>query len=372
MRLLPLLAFAAAGATLTAEPLSKQLEIDFFREVPNRNLKGFAVRSDGRLLVGPTLRDLPGSIPADLLWTFTRAGDDKAWLVGTGPEGKVFRVNTDVRTDYKPELALDLDATHVFALCALDGDAFLAGTSPQGTLALARGGKLVALAGLPADSIFDIARLPGPAAAVLVATGNPGRIYRVDLAKFAAAGEAKGKLATPADLAKHGITLFGEIRDRNVRRLLPSPTAASSPAPLRRATSTPSPPPAARRCCCSRTARPRSPTCWPTATVPSTPRSRSPAPPARPASTAPRRPPPRPRPRPTTRTTATRRGRRNSPAARSWSISPPTPCPRRSSRARTPRSTASPGTRTRPRAGSSSAAASRARSSPTRPRSAAA
>ncbi len=217
------LTLAAAAAALQAEPLSKSLEIDFYREVPNRNLKGFAVRSDGRLLVGPTLRDLPGSISADLLWTFVRAGDDKAWLVGTGPEGKIFRVNTDVRTDYQPELAVDLEATHVFALSALDGDAFLAGTSPQGTLSLVRGGKVVASALLPADSIFDIVRLPGKTPALLVATGNPGRIYRVDLEKFSAASEAKAKLSTAADLAKHGITPFGEIRDRNVRRLLPLP-----------------------------------------------------------------------------------------------------------------------------------------------------
>lgn len=222
MRLLTAFALTlAAAATLSADPLSKSLEIDFYREVPNRNLKALAVRSDGRLLVGPTMRDLPGSIPADLLWTLVRAGDDKAWLVGTGPEGKIFRVNTDVRTDLKPELAADLDATHVFALCALDGDAFLAGTSPQGTLALVRGGKVVASAALPADSVFDIVKLPGKSPTALVATGNPGRVYRVDLEKFAAAGEVKTKLTAPADLAKHGLTLFGEIRDRNARRLLP-------------------------------------------------------------------------------------------------------------------------------------------------------
>lgn len=221
MRLFSALALTlVAAAPLSAEPLSKSLEIDFYREVPNRNLKGFAVRSDGRLLVGPTLRDLPGAIPADLLWTFVRAGDDKAWLVGTGPEGKVFRVNTEARTDQPTELAIDLAATHVFALCALEGDAFLAGTSPQGTLALVRGGKVVASAVLPADSIFDIAKLPGKTPALLVATGNPGRIYRVDLEKFAAAGEVKAKLTTAAELEKHGLTLFGEIRDRNVRRLL--------------------------------------------------------------------------------------------------------------------------------------------------------
>lgn len=221
MRLASVLALTlAATASLAADPLSKQLEIELFREVPNRNLRGLAVRSDSRVLAGPAVRELTGSIPADLLWSLTRTGDDGAWLVGTGPDGKIFRVNPSASGAFKAEIAADLDATHVFALCATGKDEFLAGTSPQGTLALVRAGKVVASAALPVDSIFDLAPLPGAKRVVLIATGNPGRIYRVDLEKFAAAGEAKGKLAA-ADLEKHGLSLFGEIRDRNIRRLLP-------------------------------------------------------------------------------------------------------------------------------------------------------
>jgi len=222
MRLSALLAFAVATAALSADPLSKQLEIDLFREVPNRNLRGLAVRSDSRVLAGPAVRELTGAIPADLLWSLTRSGDDATWLIGTGPDGKIFRATPSADGAFKAELAGDLDATHVFALCATGKDEFLAGTSPQGTLALVRAGKVVASAALPVDSIFDLAPLPGAKRIVLVATGNPGRIYRVDLDKFAAAGETKGKLAA-ADLEQHGLSLFGEIRDRNVRRLLPLP-----------------------------------------------------------------------------------------------------------------------------------------------------
>ncbi len=212
--------FCTLTGLLAAAPLSKQLEIDFFREVPARNLKALSVRSDGRVLAGPTLTELPGAIPADLLWTFAATTDHRAWLVGTGPEGKIFRVNTQVRTDYQVELAADLDATHVLALWSHSENSFLAGTSPQGTVSLVRDGKIVASAALPVDSIFDFAPVLGDANAVLVATGNPGRIYRIDLTAFTAAGVASERLTTAAELAAHGVKLFGEIRDRNVRRLL--------------------------------------------------------------------------------------------------------------------------------------------------------
>jgi hypothetical protein len=220
MRALTCLVLAASALTASADPLSKSLEIDLYRETPNRSLKGLATRSDGRTLPGPTLRELGGKLPTDLLWTLQTAGEPGRWLVGTGPEGKVLRVSTPATGDLTAEVAVDLEATHVFALLPLGPDAFLAGTSPQGLLALVRGGKVVASVALPADSIFDFARLPD--GSVLVATGNPGRIYRLDLAKFERAGEVKTK-PTSSELAGVGLTQFGEIRDRNVRRLLALP-----------------------------------------------------------------------------------------------------------------------------------------------------
>ncbi|MBA4138063.1 MAG: hypothetical protein C0518_12170 [Opitutus sp.] len=220
MRLSHFLALAAVVVVLRADPLSKSLEIDFFREVPNRNLKALAVRSDGRVLAGPTQRELPGKIPADLLWSIAATTDARAWLIGTGPEARVFHVNTAGPSDFEVAEAIDLEATHVFAVCPIDDATFLAGTSPQGTVTLVRSGKIVASVTLPADSIFDFALVGGKASAVLIATGNPGRIYRLELAQFEKSGETKGKLTTD-ELAKVGITTFGEIRDRNVRRLLP-------------------------------------------------------------------------------------------------------------------------------------------------------
>ncbi len=212
---LPLL----AALPLPADPLSRSLEVDFFRDTPARNLQGLAVRSDGRVLAGPSQREIPGTLPAGLLWCLAPTVDGRRWLVGTGPDGQVLRVHTEVRGDLEAEVAVDLDATHVFAVLPLaDGD-FLAGTSPQGTVSLVRGGRVVAAVALPADSVLDLVPAPGAPGAVLVATGNPGRIYRLDLAAFAAAGVATGR-ADDAALARAGVTRFGEVRDRNVRRLL--------------------------------------------------------------------------------------------------------------------------------------------------------
>ncbi|HWA86928.1 MAG TPA: hypothetical protein VG710_11940 [Opitutus sp.] len=220
------LVFAAAvfalGNASRADPLSKKTDIDFFREVPSRNLHGFAARSDGRLVAGPTFTDLNGTSPADLLWCLAPSGDPAKWFVGTGPDGRIFEITIDpAKSSFTSREIVKLDEPHIFSLVHLANGDLLAGTSPHGALSLIRQGKQIARVALPVDSIFDILLLPNSQSApqALIATGNPGRIYRVDLAKFAAAAVAADKLTDPKALAEHGLTLFGEIRDRNVRRL---------------------------------------------------------------------------------------------------------------------------------------------------------
>ena len=216
------LAFLAALAGLFpsavfAEPLSKKLDIDFFRDAPSRNLRGLATRSDGRLVAGPVLTELAGPAPADLLWSFAPVSETQ-WLIGTGPDGRVFEADLDYAANsYATRELAKLDEPHVFTLRRLADGAILAGTSPNGGLVLLREGKIVARVGLPADSIFDLLVLSPDS--VLVATGNPARIYRLDPTVFAASGVTPGKLTDAKLLAEKGLELFGEIRDRNVRRL---------------------------------------------------------------------------------------------------------------------------------------------------------
>lgn len=203
---------------LSADPLSKKFDIDFFRDTPSRNLRGLATRADGRLVAGPVLTELGGTPPADLLWCLEPTPDAAKWLVGTGPDGKIFEVTLDpAKNAYTSREFAKLGDPQVFALCRLRDGAVLAGTSPKGGLYLVRDGKPAARITLPADSIFDLLLLDDRTA--LVATGNPGRIYRLDLAKFSMIGLGTNKITDLKVLAERGITLFGEIRDRNIRRL---------------------------------------------------------------------------------------------------------------------------------------------------------
>jgi hypothetical protein len=229
------LVVALCAPPLAADPLTGTLDIDFGRDVASRDLKGLATRSDGRIVPGPVLTELTGPALGELLWTLEPAGADR-WLVGTGPEGRIMEI-TLAGAGYRAREIARLAEPQVFALRPLPDGSLLAGTSPTGALYLLKDGKPAAHVVLPVDSVFDILLLPvaittsstqnsepktqnpEPVQQALIATGNPGRIYRVDLAKFAAAGLKAEKVTDAAALAAKGITLFGEIRDRNVRRL---------------------------------------------------------------------------------------------------------------------------------------------------------
>lgn len=238
-----------ASAGLCADPLTKRLEIDFGRDVASRHLAGLATRSDGGIVPGPVLTDLTGPAVGELLWALEPvSGPDfgRHWLVGTGPEGRINEV-TLTDTSYTCREFAHLAEPQVLAVKSLSDGSALAGTSPIGVLYLLKDGKPAARVALPVDSIFDIILLPkeagksqtprgSPVAApnpepgsltpeldgaiALVATGNPGRIYRVDLAKFARAGVNPYRITDSRILAQKGVTLWGEIRDRNVRRIV--------------------------------------------------------------------------------------------------------------------------------------------------------
>jgi hypothetical protein len=208
----------AAACSAVAEPLSKKTDIDFYRDVLSRNLHGLATRSDGRLVTGPVLTDLSGQAPSELLWCL-EPGPAGKWIVGGGPGGRVMEVTPDFAagTFTSRDLARIPDV-QVYALKALADGSVLAGTSPSGGLYLVRNGKIAARTGLPVDSIFDILLRDGGKTA-LVATGNPGRVYKVELAKFAAAGVSGDRISDTTALASRGVALFGEVSDRNLRRI---------------------------------------------------------------------------------------------------------------------------------------------------------
>jgi hypothetical protein len=209
---------------VSADPLSKKYDLDFYRDIPSRNLHGLATRSDGRLVAGPVLTELNATAPltADLLWTLESAGAPDRWLLGTGPDGRILEATLDpAKSAFTTREIAKLDEPHIFALRRLPDGALLVGTSPHGVLFLVRDGKVTARASLPVDSIFDILLLPDaqPSPQALIATGNPARLYRLDLKQFSSSGVAPEKLITPAQFTARGLSLVGEVRDRNLRRL---------------------------------------------------------------------------------------------------------------------------------------------------------
>jgi len=213
---LPLLALLTLTYSAhAAEALSKSYGIDFYRDVPSRNLKGLATRSDGRLVAGPELFDLDGPALPSLLWCLEPAPRDR-WLIGTGPNGKIIEVSFDRNRRYTVRDVVSLPEQQVFAVKALPDGSLLAGTSPEGGVFLTRDNHIVSQVLLPSDSVFDIALQDNIA---YVATGSPAKIYAIDLKKFASAGIEKTRLRDAAALAAKGITTLGEVRDRNLRRL---------------------------------------------------------------------------------------------------------------------------------------------------------
>ncbi len=214
----PLLLACLAVAGHAAEPLSRKLEVDFHRDVPSRRLRGLATRADGRLVPGPVFTDLRGPTPAPLLWALEPGAGPDRWLLGTGPDGAIHEVTLAPGGDaFTAREVVRLPDAQVLALHRTADGALLAGTSPGGLLCLVREDRIEARVRLPADSVLDLLPLGG--GIVLAATGNPGRIYRVDLARLAATNEGETEAAGTAALAARGVTLFGQIRDRNVRRL---------------------------------------------------------------------------------------------------------------------------------------------------------
>ena len=209
--------FVVTCLGLRADPLTKQLDLDFGRDVASRNLKGLAARSDGRLLPGPVFTDLTGPKIGDILWNLEALGGNR-FLVGTGPDGKVQEITFNPKdSTYTVREVADVDETHAISLLPLPDGSLLIGTSPTAVLYVVKDGKPTARVPLPADSVFDLLALPD--GSVLAATGNPGKIYKIDLKKLAAAGLIEGKIENDTLLADRGVTVFGEIRDRNVRRL---------------------------------------------------------------------------------------------------------------------------------------------------------
>jgi sugar lactone lactonase YvrE len=129
-----------------------------------------AVTRDGRLTLGPAVRVIhEDASPA--LWTAATAPDGTLY-VGTGNDGQVIAVSGD-----KARVFWDSEELQVHAL-AWQGDALLAGTSPDGKVyRITPDGKATVV--FDPEETYVWALAVDRQQRVYVATGGKGRVYRV-------------------------------------------------------------------------------------------------------------------------------------------------------------------------------------------------
>jgi sugar lactone lactonase YvrE len=135
-------------------------------------LKNVSLRSDGRLSLAPTTRELFDS-SAGYLWAL--ATDSKGNLyTGGGTGAKLYRIGTDG----KSRMMADFDALEIHAI-AIDGkDRVYAATSPDGKIYRIEGnGKPAVFYDPKAKYIW--AMVFDPKGVLYVATGDQGEIHRV-------------------------------------------------------------------------------------------------------------------------------------------------------------------------------------------------
>ncbi len=182
--LLTTLSFAVASAQGTRQWTTSRYD-EFERGTPTN----IAVRNDGRLEPAPALRAL-ASTPATFLWSIAAAGSDLYSGTGAASGGsKLLRIDGKGAVN----TAAEFKEVNVQAVLALHDGGVLAATSPDGKV------YRVGASGTPAV-VFDAsiaaekpkylwAMAEQPNGKLLVASGAPATIYRVDLKNVAAKPE---------------------------------------------------------------------------------------------------------------------------------------------------------------------------------------
>jgi hypothetical protein len=178
-----LAALVLAAASILAVPAgavgTRSFQLTTLDDFKGGDLTGVSVDANGNLHAGLNLGSI--AIPeASSAWSAALLGDG-AVLVGTGSDGKIFRVNGG-----RAELAATTGQMAVSALAVgWNGDAY-AGTFPEGKVfrvpARGQGGPAELLVTLPgAEDVWSLAFDP-KAKALYAATGPEGKVFRIDQA----------------------------------------------------------------------------------------------------------------------------------------------------------------------------------------------
>jgi hypothetical protein len=153
---------------------TRTFDLDTLDEFSGGDLKGVAVSSDGAVRAGWTT----GTVPlTDATASFSAlALADGSTLVGTSPNGKVFKVAGDRAT-----LFADTGALAVTSMVEGANGIVYAATIPDGKIFKLTQGKAELLTALPETSHVWALALDKAKSALFAATGPEGKVMRVEL-----------------------------------------------------------------------------------------------------------------------------------------------------------------------------------------------
>jgi hypothetical protein len=155
---------ACAATTQTWELSSYQ---DFLRG----KLAGLSLTQDGRLVAGARVDTVFNSDQAEI-WTVLPARDGSLYI-GTGHRGRVYKIDAQG----KSSLVWTSDQPEIFALAIDSKGVLYAGTSPDGKVYRIENGKAAEYFNPQSRYIWALQFAPD--GALMVATGDSGRIFRV-------------------------------------------------------------------------------------------------------------------------------------------------------------------------------------------------
>jgi hypothetical protein len=164
------LALVASGAGAVG---TRTFELDTLEELSGGDLKGVAISSDGVVRAGWTL----GAIPlqdATAGWSALTLADGST-LVGTSPEGKVFRVVGE-----EAKLFAETGALAVTSLVQARNGTVYAATMAEGKIFRIFQGKAELFATLPDTSNVWGLALDKSKTGLFAATGPEGKLYRIE------------------------------------------------------------------------------------------------------------------------------------------------------------------------------------------------
>lgn len=173
----PVLAAATAAAVLSLVTRGDAATPTFWHvstqaEFLRGEVENLSIDSDGRLLLGPEA-ELVADTSAPFLWTLVRGADGALW-VGSGNEGKVFRVAGDGATT----TFFDAAELEVHALAPAPDGGLYVGTSPEGKIyRVDRTGAATTLFDPEDKYIWALA--VDREGAIYAATGDKGGVYRI-------------------------------------------------------------------------------------------------------------------------------------------------------------------------------------------------